>query len=307
MPTIENEISGSNDVAFHGVAEGSGVLGESSGWYGVAGLSTAPSGAAGVYGRGEGVGVQGEGKTWHGVAGISTSETGGFGVYGQAIGTGVAGVSSGWIGVYGETNGLENGPSGVLGDGKAAGVGVKGHASGANIAAVAGYHLTNSGPGIYGNGNPAGFFEGTVIVTGDIQLPNADCAEDFDIADDEEIVPGAVMVLGEDGWLRRSRHPYDRGVVGVISGAGHYRPGLVLDRHEAVGVRQPIALIGKTYCMVDARYGAIGIGDLLTTSETPGHAMRATDPARAFGAVIGKALRPLSDGLGLLPILIALQ
>jgi hypothetical protein len=46
---------------------------------------------------------------------------------------------------------------------------------------------------------------------------------------------------------------------------------------------------------------------MLTTSPTPGHAMKVDDPLRAFGAVIGKALRPLSTGRGLIPILIALQ
>jgi hypothetical protein len=59
--------------------------------------------------------------------------------------------------------------------------------------------------------------------------------------------------------------------------------------------------------MVDARYGAIAVGDLLTTSPTVGHAMKAADPRRAFGAVLGKALRPMPSGRGLLPILIALQ
>jgi hypothetical protein len=35
--------------------------------------------------------------------------------------------------------------------------------------------------------------------------------------------------------------------------------------------------------------------------------MKATDPTRAFGAVIGKALEPLDAGEGLIPILVALQ
>jgi len=69
----------------------------------------------------------------------------------------------------------------------------------------------------------------------------------------------------------------------------------------------PIALMGKVYCKVDAQFAAIAVGDLLTTSPTAGHAMKADDPAKAFGAVIGKALRPLDAGLGLIPILIALQ
>ena len=35
--------------------------------------------------------------------------------------------------------------------------------------------------------------------------------------------------------------------------------------------------------------------------------MAALDHAKAFGAVIGKALQPLREGRGLIPILIALQ
>jgi hypothetical protein len=69
----------------------------------------------------------------------------------------------------------------------------------------------------------------------------------------------------------------------------------------------PIALMGKVYCKVDATYGAIDVGDLLTTSPTLGHAMKADDPMKAFGSVIGKALRPLKEGQELIPILIALQ
>jgi hypothetical protein len=51
----------------------------------------------------------------------------------------------------------------------------------------------------------------------------------------------------------------------------------------------------------------VSVGDLLTTSDTPGHAMRVTEPGRAFGAVLGKALAPLPEGSGLVPILVTLQ
>ena len=54
-------------------------------------------------------------------------------------------------------------------------------------------------------------------------------------------------------------------------------------------------------------HSGLEIGDLLTTSDTPGHAMRVGDPSRAFGAVIGKALAPLAAGRGMVPILVALQ
>ena len=93
----------------------------------------------------------------------------------------------------------------------------------------------------------------------------------------------------------------------VVSGAGSFKPGLVLDKQHDQDGRKPIALLGKVYCRADAQYGPITVGDLLTTSATEGHAMRVNDPLKAFGAVIGKAMRPLEDGCGLIPILIALQ
>src|SRR5690606_36180256 len=98
-----------------------------------------------------------------------------------------------------------------------------------------------------------------------------------------------------------------RRVAGVVSGAGNYRPGIVLDTRDGVGNRQPIALLGKVLCKADAAYGPIEIGDLLTTSPTPGHAMKADDSSRAFGAVIGKAMSSLNAGTGLVSTLIALQ
>ena len=115
------------------------------------------------------------------------------------------------------------------------------------------------------------------------------------------------MVLGDEGTVFPSATPYDKRVAGVIAGAGDYKPAIVLDKRGGHPSRRPLALIGKTFCKVDAAYAAVEVGDLLTTSETPGHAMKATDPARAFGAVIGKALRRLDSGKGIIPILIALH
>jgi hypothetical protein len=148
---------------------------------------------------------------------------------------------------------------------------------------------------------------GDVEVTGDIRLLNADCAEDFDVAGAEEIEPGTVMVIDEGGALKRSQQAYDKRVAGVVSGAGGLKPGIILDKEESNGGRLPVALMGKVACKVDARHSPIGVGDLLTTSSTPGYAMKADDPLRAFGAVIGKALRSLKGELGIIPVLIALQ
>ena len=82
---------------------------------------------------------------------------------------------------------------------------------------------------------------------------------------------------------------------------------MILDTRQPRNARQPIALLGKVFCKVDAQFGAIEVGDLLTTSPTPGHAMKTINPAEALGAVLGKALRPFRDGTGLIPILVALQ
>jgi len=148
---------------------------------------------------------------------------------------------------------------------------------------------------------------GDINATGDIVLANADCAEEFVIEDGERMEPGTVMVLGQEGSLRQSTKAYDKKVAGVISGAGDFKPGVILDRRVECTHRMAISLMGKAYCKVDAQYAPIEAGDLLTTSPTAGHAMKATDPVNAFGTVIGKALKPLEKGTGLIPILISLQ
>lgn len=243
-----------------------------------------------------------------GIAGVRGESSQGSGVLGSTTGDGHAGV----MGV----NDLGNG-SGVFGR-SARGAGVHGVSAGLNgvlgvttaveHAAVAGLHEA-AGIAVFGRsaGGLAGFFEGDVQVTGDIRLTNADCAEEFTIAGDGPAQPGTVMVLCDDGSLQPSTKAYDRRVAGVISGAGAYKPGIVLDKQAACENRQAVALLGKVYCQVDADQAPIVIGDLLTTSTTPGHAMRASDPARAYGAVIGKALGSLPSGCGLMPVLVALQ
>ena len=142
---------------------------------------------------------------------------------------------------------------------------------------------------------------------GDIKLLAADCAEDFDVSEVEAAEPGTVMIIDQEGTLKPSEQPYDKRVAGVVSGAGGLKPGIVLDKQESNEGRLPVALVGKVVCNVDARHSSIEVGDLLTTSSTPGHAMKADDPLRAFGAVIGKALHSLKGGQGIIPVLIALQ
>ena len=57
----------------------------------------------------------------------------------------------------------------------------------------------------------------------------------------------------------------------------------------------------------DASGEPVAVGDLLTTSATPGHAMKVADRTKAVGAILGKALHPLERGRGLVPILVSLR
>src|SRR2546426_89924 len=81
----------------------------------------------------------------------------------------------------------------------------------------------------------------------DVVLTGADCAEEFDIAQAAEADPGTVMVLGQDGILQQCQQAYDKRVAGVISGAGDYRPGMILDRQQSQDNRIAVALVGKVY------------------------------------------------------------
>jgi hypothetical protein len=59
--------------------------------------------------------------------------------------------------------------------------------------------------------------------------------------------------------------------------------------------------------LADASNGPIQPGDLLTTSEVEGHAMKVTDYTKAQGAILGKAMSTLAKGRGLVLILVTLQ
>lgn len=340
--------------------------------------NTTDNAGPGLRARSAAAGVIGESTTWMGVFGLTQSKTGGNGVMGQAVGTGagVFGESSDGIGVLGQTSGVTISSAGVRGvmtnaDGVAPAVwgenqgfgeGVFGRGSrGSGVtgihgdprlqettvandggragvfgasdvgAGLVGYARDAAAPGVLAFGGIravamsqrlAGEFVGDLQINGDIFLPGADCAEQFDIDPDDPPEPGDVVVISSTSRVRRSAKPYDKTVAGVVSGAGSYRPGIILDSQlrsaqpagltvvpgaTPTGARRPIALVGKVFCRVDAAFGGVDTGDLLTTSDTPGHAMRADNPTRAFGSILGKALGRLSEGRGLVPVLVCLQ
>jgi hypothetical protein len=142
---------------------------------------------------------------------------------------------------------------------------------------------------------------------GDIILQNGDAAEDFDVEESDLVEPGTVVVISENTKLHECRKGYDKRVAGVVAGAVEAKPGIILGRQASAQKRLPVALMGRVFCKADAQFGAIEVGDLLTTSPTAGHAMKATDPQSSFGAVLGKALGFLEHGRGFVPILVSLQ
>ena len=137
----------------------------------------------------------------------------------------------------------------------------------------------------------------------------ADVAEPFVIVGDAEIPKGSVVVIdaGHPGKLARSLHPYDKCVAGIVSGANGIHPGIALHQDGMVEGGQDVALNGRVYVLAEASDGPIRPGDLLTTSSTPGHAMKVTDHDRAQGAVLGKAMSFLDEGTGYVLVLVTLQ
>jgi hypothetical protein len=277
--------SNTDETAILAVSQGEGLHAESTapGFLGVVtGVASATGGlAAGVLGESRGKGP--------GVVGKSRKDAAVIGMRGDpALGETTVSNDAGQCGVFGASD---------------SGAGVLGYSRNPASHAVFAF----GGLKAIALGRPfAAEFVGDIQVDGDVLLTGADCAEQFDAHQAALVEPGTVVVIGEDGVLRRSEQAYDTRVAGVVAGAGIYRPAIVLDRQTSAADRVSISLIGKVCCNVDAQFGAIAVGDLLTTSSTPGHAMKASDPSRAFGAIIGKALKPLQTGVGLIPILVAL-
>jgi hypothetical protein len=314
-------LTASPDAVFAFENAGAGVAGVSTTNIGVLGVSATQPG---VEGHSAGIGVSGKGST--GIFGVGETGLQGMGsksgVAGSYFNPNDLGVAFGFIGgrdpvfnqlagVYGEGN-----DSGVFGNSDAAGgtglhgrsggdggFGVRGEI-GNGVAAVQGQSF---GTGLAGQFIGGVRVRGDLEVSGDIRLINADCAEHFSVGTERPVDAGTVMVLGRGGLVFPSRVAYDNRVAGIVSGAGSFKPGLVLDAAPCDRQRQPLALMGKVYCKEDASEVPVEIGDLLTTTATEGFAMKAVDHERAFGAVIGKALEPLAHGRALIPVLVALQ
>ncbi len=153
---------------------------------------------------------------------------------------------------------------------------------------------------------------GTFVQVPGLQITGgADLAEPFNVNEKDLVLPGMVMSIDPEnpGKLKVSFSSYDRTVAGIVSGANGIKPGVSMSQHgkeETEGSTQ-IALTGRLYALVDASYGDIQPGDLLTTSNTAGHVMKVSDFSKAHGAIIGKAMTPLKEGKGHVLVLVSLQ
>jgi hypothetical protein len=132
--------------------------------------------------------------------------------------------------------------------------------------------------------------DGSIWGRGMVTANHADLAE-F-VVGSVSLDAGDVVVVdpNHDERVIPCEKPYDTSVLGVISS----QPGFLLRGPTGasdVGLSggEPLALAGRVPCKVTLENGPIRRGDLLTTSSTTGHAMKAVDPSR--GGIIGTALQ----------------
>jgi hypothetical protein len=138
----------------------------------------------------------------------------------------------------------------------------------------------------------------------------ADLAEPFRISKAKQpIEDGDVVVIDKanPGGLTLADKPYDTRVAGVVSGANGVHPGIQMQQQGLLDGGKNVALSGRVYVQADTSNGPIEPGDMLTTSPTPGHAMKVTDHGRAEGAILGKAMSSLGAGSGTVLVLVTLQ
>jgi hypothetical protein len=253
------------------------TTGSSNGIYG----TTASPGAYGIFGNNTATSGSGGGL-------LGTSNAGGPGVNGSSLAT------SGFAtGLYGSTSS----PAAVVAL-------LRSHDPAGNVIIGQVGPDTNAVNVFRVDGTGKGFFDGGT------QTGGADFAESVAIAGSKShYEPGDLMIVdaSADRQLTMAAQPYSTLVAGIYS----TKPGVLATTHkmDEAGFQGevPLAVVGIVPCKVSAENGPIERGDLLVTSSTPGHAMKGKDRNRMLGAVVGKALEPLSEGKGLIQVLVTLQ
>jgi hypothetical protein len=291
------------NMAIRGEAGDISSLSQPAGPVGVVGI-----GDRGVWGSGDYQGVYGTSNSASGYGGYFTNySTDGVALYAYGTGTGrnkatlrvTNGETSGGMAAYLTNNSnfhnahfYNSGSGGVLYL-QNGGTGVDGTGGGDFITAL------------NGDENDAQF---RVLTSGEVRsdvgfnTPAADFAEMLPAAAGLE--PGDVLAIGPDSKLHRSTEPYQGSVLGIYSTKPGFVGGQPVDGNLTNHV--PLAVVGVVPVKASAENGPICPGDLLTTSSTPGHAMKA-GPNPPVGTVIGKALGTLAEGKGVIQMLVTLQ
>ncbi|MBI5002066.1 hypothetical protein HZC31_01660 [Candidatus Woesearchaeota archaeon] len=206
-----------------------------------------------------------------------------------------------YYGVYGNSDVI-----GVRGDGETYGVegtsdatGVYGYSRSTSSleCGVKGYNFGSGNTGYIGCYNYGIYTPDDAKVDGTLRVGSCsgcDIAEHF-IGDNLE--PGDVVVLDPTSanHVRKTTTPYDKLAAGIIS----TDPTITMGLSEGV----PVALSGVVPTKV---IGTVHLGDLLTTSSTPGYAMACADYNKCAGAIIGKAMEENSGGEGVITALVML-
>ena len=124
-----------------------------------------------------------------------------------------------------------------------------------------------------------GSFAANVVTATATQAQYADLAENYEA--DAEYEPGTVLVIGGQKEVTQSIEPSSYAVAGVVSTDPAY-----LMNSQADGVA--VALRGRVPCKVA---GVCKKGDVLVTSDVPGHAMVALAPSKLSPLqIVGRAL-----------------
>jgi len=140
-------------------------------------------------------------------------------------------------------------------------------------------------------------------------MGGSDLSEYFDVRGDDLVTPGMlVSIAGEDGSLEITQAKRDKKVVGIVSGANGISTGLMMGQKGSIADGDyPVALTGRTYVYANTENGAIEAGDFLTSSSTPGYAMKVKKHRKSKGAIVGKAMTSLDEGSGFVLVLVNLQ
>ena len=142
---------------------------------------------------------------------------------------------------------------------------------------------------------------GNAVFTGTVQTQTgSDFAEEF--ATPYDLEAGTVVVMDEAGYksVKPSISSYDKTVVGIVSNNPSIIAGRVESKYTAI-----IAMMGVVKVKVTGDNGKIYKGDMLTTADREGYAMKADNSKP--GTIIGKALENLSDKTGEINVLVNLQ